>query len=71
MKSNAFKRVVILSKNDNKVVSDVLGIEDSYEAFCVNETADFLYFKWREEAKNKAEFEDSMNKHSVPKKKKV
>jgi hypothetical protein len=48
-------------------VSDVLGIEDLYEKFCIDETADFLYFQWRNEAKNKAEFEDSMNKHSKKK----
>jgi hypothetical protein len=69
VKSNAFRRIVILSKTDNKVVSDVLGIEDLYEKFCIDETANYLYYKWREEARNKQEFEESMNKHSVKKKK--
>jgi len=59
---------VILAKNSNKVVSDVLGIEDLYEKFCIDETSDYLYFHWKDEAKNKEELKSLVSKHSKKKK---
>ncbi len=68
----AFKRLVITSKNNNKAVSEILKIDDSYLSFCIDETANYLYQKLLEEAKNnitsdKKDTEDFrifMNKYS-------
>ena len=41
----AFQRIIYVSKTTNKAVSDILEIEDKYEAFCINETALFISAK--------------------------
>lgn len=39
----SFKRVTITAKNNNRAVSDMLGIEDTYTKFCIDEVSDYLY----------------------------
>jgi len=34
---------VATAKNSNRAVSDILEISNSYEAFCIDEAADYLY----------------------------
>jgi len=48
-------------------VSDILGIEDLYEKFCIDEVSDYLYFQWRKEAKNKEEVKNLVSKHAKKK----
>ena len=65
----AFKRLVITSKNNNKAVSEMIKIDDSYLSFCIDETADYLYQKLLEEARlknqdTKEDFNTFMNKYS-------
>lgn len=36
---------MILAKNNGKAVSDIIGIDDKYTAFCVDETASYIYGK--------------------------
>jgi alpha-glucuronidase len=43
--SQNFKRIVIISKNNNKAVSQILGIKDKYTAFCIDEAALYVYSK--------------------------
>lgn len=41
--SSNFKRIVIVAKNNGKAVSDMLGIENDYTKFCIDEAAYYLY----------------------------
>jgi hypothetical protein len=38
-------RVLTVAKSQNKAVSEILGIEDRYIAFCIDEAAAYVYFK--------------------------
>ena len=65
----AFKRLVITAKNNNRAVSEMIKIDDPYVSFCIDETADYLYLKLLEEARNKnqdskEDFNTFMNKYS-------
>jgi len=44
VKSKEFQRIVLVAKNNNMAVSDMLKINDDYEAFCINEAADYVYY---------------------------
>lgn len=65
----AFKRVIIASKDTNTPASEILGIEDKYESFCINEACRYIYDKLVEQEKNKEEMKKIM-RHSVKKGKK-
>ena len=39
----AFERIIIVSKDTNKAVSEMLGIKDKYKAFCLDEAALYIY----------------------------
>jgi hypothetical protein len=51
VKSKEFQRIVLSAKNNNQAVSDMLEITDSYEAFCINEAADYIYYSLRNNTK--------------------
>ena len=40
--SEGFLRVVLAARRSGRAASQVLGIEDAYEAFCVDEAAGFV-----------------------------
>jgi hypothetical protein len=68
----SFRRVTIIAKNSNRLVSDMLEIGDSYTKFCIDEAADYLYQKLLEEARNenqKDNLQTLMKKYSTRKKK--
>ena len=64
-----FKRIISIAKNTGKAVSDLLGIKDRYCAFCLDETAEYLYFKLKSNAKNRDDLASLMSKYSVKKRK--
>ena len=43
--NTAFERIIIVSKDTNKAVSEMLGIKDKYRAFCIDEAALYIYRK--------------------------
>lgn len=45
MKSSCFKRVIAVAKGSNRAVSEVLGIDDRYIAYCIDETALYVEMK--------------------------
>jgi len=44
--------LVITAKNNNRAVSEMIGIDDLYLKFCIDETADYVYQKLLNEARN-------------------
>ena len=62
--------MTILANQTNRPLSQILKVNDAYLAFCVDETAHYVYYKWKENMKNKEELKEMMNKHSVKKKRK-
>lgn len=64
----SFKRLIITAKNNNRAVSDMIGIEDLYTKFCIDETADYVFQKLLKEIqdeKNPTESGNSLlNKHA-------
>lgn len=44
-------------------------IKDSYVAYCVDETSYYVLIKHRERTKEQKEFEESMSRHSIKKRK--
>jgi len=72
-----FKRMTITAKNNNRVVSEMLGIDDSYTAFAIDETSDYLYQQLVKESrlknqndKNQDDLQTMMGKYSTKKKRK-
>lgn len=47
----------------------MLGVSDKYEAFCIDEAAEYLYIEHTKRIREEAEFKKSMEKHSVKKRK--
>jgi hypothetical protein len=43
VRSQNFKRIAIVAKNSGRAVSEILDIEDSYESFCIDEAAYYVY----------------------------
>ena len=48
----------------------MLGIDDPYTAFCVDEAAEYLCWKLKSNAKNQDDLKTLMAKHSTKKKRK-
>lgn len=70
MRSQNFKRLAILAKNNGKAVSDIIGIDDLYTKFCIDEAADYLYFRLLKNSKSKEDLATLMAKYSTRKKRK-
>jgi len=69
--------MTITAKNNNRVVSEMLGIDDSYTAFAIDETSDYLYQQLVKESrlknqndKNQDDLQTMMGKYSTKKKRK-
>jgi hypothetical protein len=58
---------VILANQTNRPLSEILGVTDKYISFCIDETAQYVYWHWKEKTKNEAELKDMM-KHSKKRK---
>ena len=56
--------MAILSKRTGKPASKIIGIKNNYEAYCVDETAEYVYDKFVEKSKNERELKEMMQKHS-------
>lgn len=61
--------MVILANRIGKPVSEILGIKNKYESYCIDGTACYVYDRFVERSKNKKELEEMMDKHSVRKRK--
>jgi len=42
----------------------MLGIKNKYEAFCLDEVAEYVYHKWMEKTKNQEDLKNLMNRHA-------
>jgi hypothetical protein len=63
-----FQRLTIVAKNSGKSVSDMLGITDLYERFCIDEASQYLYIKLIEnKGKPKESGNNLLNKHAKKK----
>ena len=43
-----------MAKRTNRAVSRVLNIKDDYEAFCIDEAAEYVYQQWEKGSKVRA-----------------
>jgi len=60
----------ILANQTQRPLSEILKINDSYIAYCVDDTSHYVYLKWKSNAKNQDDLKTLMSKHSVKKKRK-
>ena len=62
--------MLILANQTQRPLSEILKIKNSYIAYCVDEVAYYIWIKHKERIREQKEFEESMKKHSVKKKRK-
>jgi hypothetical protein len=58
----------VLAEKTKRSASEILGIVDKYLAYCIDETACYVYAKHLERIRNQQELEKSMKKYSRRKK---
>ena len=47
-----------MAKRTNRAVSQVLNIKDDYEAFCIDEAAEYVYQQWEKGSQLKTKGKD-------------